>query len=149
MHGIAGSDARNHTDRTRGLNLVDVDHAGLFEDAQVSRFLGFGDETAQVGLSALAEIVLLNGAVSEVEEAETEAELSGGGPLNHAVALQHHEEAVRGALVQLQRRCNLGQTQGNLALAKQIKYSKGTVECLNFICPLRGGVSHFDPLFRL
>jgi hypothetical protein len=43
------------------------------------------------------------------------------------MTFKHHEEAVRGALMQLQRRSNLGKAQWNLALAKQIKYSKGAI----------------------
>ena len=92
------------------------------------RLLGLGHQPAQVRLGAVAQIVLLDGAVAEVEEPQPKAELPAGRALHHAMPLQNHQEAVRGALVQLQRRGHLRQAQRRVALAKQIQNGKSAVE---------------------
>jgi hypothetical protein len=73
-----------------------------FQNAQVRGLFRLSHQAAQVRLGAIAKIVLLNGAVTEVKQPQPQAELAGCGPLNHAVPLQNHQKAVRGALVQLQ-----------------------------------------------
>ena len=69
--------------------------------------------------------------------------------LHHVVPLQNHQKPVRGALVQLQRRCNLRQAERRFALTQQIQNSKCPVQSLNFICALGSCVSHIGPLFRV
>ena len=76
MHGIAGPDARNHAHRARGLNLVDVDDARRLQQSQMRRLLGFGHQAPQVRLRAVAQIVLLNGAIAEVEQPQAEPEFA-------------------------------------------------------------------------
>ena len=48
-------------------------------------------------------------------------------------------------LCKLERRSNLSQAERGFALAEQVEDSEGPVQSLNFICALRGGVSHIDP----
>jgi len=64
------------------------------------------------------------------------------------VPLQNHQEAMRCALVQLQRGRNLRQAERRLAFAKQIEYGECAVESLNFVSPLWKSVSQIDPLFQ-
>jgi hypothetical protein len=66
------------------------------------RLLGLCDKATEVGLGTVAEIVLFDRAIAKIEEAQAQAKLSGGGALNHAVALKHHEETMGCALVQLE-----------------------------------------------
>ena len=108
------------------------------KNAQVRGLLGLGHQAAQVRLGAVAQIVLLDGAVAEIEEPQAQAELAARGALHHAVPLQNHQKAVRGALVQLQGRGNLRQSQRRIALPKQIQYGKSPVQGLNFVGALRG-----------
>jgi hypothetical protein len=68
----------------------------------VGGFFGFGYESAKMRLSAVAQVILFDGAVPEVEQSEAEAKLSGRGSLHHAVPLKDHQEAVGSAFVQLQ-----------------------------------------------
>ena len=56
--------------------------------------------------------------------------------------LQNHQKAVRGALMQLQRRGNLRQSQRRIAFSEQVQNGKGPVQGLNFVGALRSGVSH-------
>ncbi len=70
------------------------------------------------------------------------------GALHHAVPLQNHQEAVRRALVQLERGGHLRQAERGLAFAKQVENRKSAVESLNFVSALGSCVSHIDPLFR-
>ena len=95
--------------------------------------LGLVDQAAQVRLGAVAQVVLLNGPVAQVKQPQTEAELACGGAFHHAVPLQNHQEAVRGALVQLQGRRNLRQSQRCIALREQIQNGKSPVQGLNFV----------------
>jgi hypothetical protein len=149
VHRVAGADAGNHAHGAAGLNLVDIDHACLFENAQVSRLLGLSHQAAQVRLGALAQIVLLDGAVAEVEQPQAQPELAVGSAFHHVMAFEHHEKAVRSALVKLQGRGNLGQAQRSLTFTEQIQDRKGAVQSLNFISAMRGRcVSHYGPLFR-
>src|SRR6516225_12365353 len=148
MHWIARADAGDHADGAARLNLVDVDDARLLENAKVRRLFGLGHQAAQVRLGAFAEIVLFDGAITEVEEAQSEPKLAVGGALYHVVPFQDHQEAVRGAFVKLQRGSNLRQTQRSLAFAEQIQNRKRAVESLNLISAVGGRVSHYDPLFR-
>jgi hypothetical protein len=106
----------------------------------VRRLFGLGNQAAQVRLRAVAQIVLLNRPVAEVEQPQPQAELAVRGALHHAVPLQNHQEAVRRALVQLQRRGHLRQAERRLALAKQIQYGKSPVEGLNFVGALNRGM---------
>ena len=133
MDRVTCADAGNHADTARGLDFVYVNYVGSLENAEVRGLLGFGNEAAEMGLGAVAEVVLFDGAVAEVEEAQAEAELAGGGALDHAVTLEDHEEAMGGALVKLQSGGNLGQAEGGIALAEQVEYGKGPVEGLDFV----------------
>jgi hypothetical protein len=101
MNGIARPDARNHAHGAPGLDLVDVNDACLLEDAQVGRFFGLGNQAAQVGLSTIAQIVLLDCAISKIKQPETQAKLSIGGALDHVMPLENHQKPVRRALVKL------------------------------------------------
>ena len=148
VHGIAGPDTRNHAHGAAGLDLVDVDDARLLENAQVGRLLGFGHQAAQVRLGAFAQIVLLNRAIAEIEQPQAQPELAVGGALHHVVAFEHHQKAVRGALVKLQRGSDLRQAQRSLTFAEQIENRESAVQSLNLICALGGSVSHSGPLFR-
>jgi hypothetical protein len=53
-------------------------------------------------LGTVAQVILLDGAIAEVEEAQAEPEFAVDRALNHAVPLKNHEEAVRRAFMQLQ-----------------------------------------------
>ena len=64
--------------------------------------LRLGNQTPQVRLRAVAEVILFNRPVAEVEQTQAQAELAVHGPLHHAMPLQNHEKAVRRALVQLE-----------------------------------------------
>jgi hypothetical protein len=149
VDGVAGADARNHADGAGGFNLVNVDNARRFKQGEVRCFLGFSNEAAQVRLGAIAEVVLLDGAIAKIEKAKAEAEFSVGRALDHAMALKNHEEAVRSAFVQLQRSGNLCQSERGFTFAEQVENGKGTIEGLDFVGALGSGVSHVDPLFRL
>jgi hypothetical protein len=115
----------------------------------VRSLLGFRHEPAQVRLRAIAQIVLLNGAVAKIKQPQAKAELAAGRALNHTMPLQHHKKAVRRALMQLQRGGHLRQTQGSFTFAQQIQNRKGPVKGLNLVSALGSCVSHIDPLFRL
>ena len=86
--------------------------------------LGLSHQAAQVRLGAVAQVVLLNCAIAKVKEAQTKAKLAAGGALDHVVAFQHHQEAVRGALVKLQGAGHMGQAERRVALAQQVKNGK-------------------------
>jgi hypothetical protein len=120
----------------------------LFENAEVRCLLGLRDEAAEVGLGAFPKVVLFDGAIAEVEQAQAKPELAVRGAFDHVMPFEHHEETVRGALMELQRRSYLSQAQRSLAFAEQIQNRKSTVQSLNFISALRGSVSHSGPLFR-
>jgi hypothetical protein len=107
------------------------------KNAQMRSLFGFSDQLAQVGLSAVAQVVLIDGPVTQIEEPETETEFAAGGALNHAMAFENHEKTMRGTFMQLQRRGNLCQTLRRVALAKQIEDGEGSVKGLNFIGTLR------------
>src|SRR5208282_3822835 len=137
MHWVAGPDARDHAHRAGGLDFVDVDDARSLQNAQVCSLLGFGNQATKVRLGAVAQIVLLDSPIAEVEQAQAEAELAGAGSLHHAMTLQNHQKTVRGALVKLQGRGNLRQSQRHIALPQQIQYGKCPVQSLNFVAALR------------
>ena len=145
MDWVTCADAGDHADGARGLDFVDVNDVGALENAEVRGLLGFCDEAAEMGLGAVAEVVLLNGAVAEVEEAQAETELAGGGALDHAMALENHEESMGGALVKLQSRSDLRQAEGGIALAEKVEYGKGPVEGLDFVGTCGGCVAHSAP----
>ena len=128
VYRVAGPDSRDHAHGAAGLDLVDVDDARLLENAEVGRLLSFGYQAAQVRLGALAQIVLLNGAIAEVEQPQAQPELAAGSALDHVVPLEHHQEAVRGALVKLQRGSHLRQAQRSLALAEQIENRESAIQ---------------------
>ena len=64
MHRVAGADAGNHAHRAGRLDLVDVDDVRALQDAQVRRLLGLGHQPAKVRLRALAQVILLDGAIA-------------------------------------------------------------------------------------
>jgi hypothetical protein len=101
-----------------------------------------------VRLSALAKVVLLDGAIAKVEEPQAEAKFSAGGALNHVMTLKNHEEAVRRAFVQLERGSHLRESERCIAFSEQVKDCKCTIQGLNFVCSLGSGVSHYEPPCR-
>ena len=148
MHRIAGANPRNHAHRTGRFDLVDVDNARLLENTQMRGLLRLGNQAAKVRLRTLAQVILLNGTIAKIEKTKSEPELAVARALNHVVPLEDHQEAVRRALVQLQRRRYLRQSQRRFAFAKQIQNGESPVQSLNFVCTLRCCVSHFGLLFR-
>ena len=70
MHWVAGADPRDHSDRSRRLDLIDINDARLFQNAQVRCLLGLRNQAAKVRLSSFAKIILLDRAISvgRVEE---------------------------------------------------------------------------------
>jgi len=102
VHGVAGADSRNHANRAGRLDFVDVNNPRSLKNAQVSGLFGLRTRRRS-GAGTVAQIVLLDRPISEVEQAKAETELASRSALHHAVTLQNHEKAMRRALVQLQR----------------------------------------------
>src|SRR5580700_6099478 len=99
-------------------------------------------------LRALPQVILLDGTVAKIKQPQAQPELSVTGALDHAMALKNHQKTMSRALMQLQRRGDLGQTQRRLTLPQEIQNGKCPVEGLNFIGALRRSVSHCGPRFR-
>jgi hypothetical protein len=130
------------------LNLVDIDDARSLQNAQVGCFLRFGNQAPEMRLGAITQVVLLDGAITKVEQTEAQAKLTACGPLHHTVLFEDHQKAVRCAFVQLQSRGNLSQTKGRIALREQIENGKCPVQCLNLIGALGACISHCGPQFH-
>jgi hypothetical protein len=100
-------------------------------------------------LGTHAEVVLFDGTIAELEQSQSQAEFAAVGTLYHAVPLEHHQKTVSCALVKFQSARHLCQPQRGLAIAKEIKDRKRTIQCLELISSAGLIVSHIEYSFRL
>jgi len=107
-----------------------------------------GHQPAQMRLRTIAKVVLLDGAIAEVEKPQTQAKFAVRSSLHHPMALKNHQKPVGRAFVQLERRRNLRQPKRRFALAEQVQNGEGPIQSLDFVGSLGSSVSHFDPPCR-
>ena len=105
----------------------------LLQNAQVSGLLDLGDQRLQMELGAVPQIVLLDGAAAKVAQPQAQTKLACRCALHDAVSFQHHEEAMRGALVQIEGGGNFRQAHRRRAAGEQIQHREGPIERLQFV----------------
>jgi hypothetical protein len=86
--------------------------------------------------------------IAEIKKAQPQPELAAGRPFHHVMAFQHHQEAVRGTFVKLERGGHLRQAKRGLALAEKVEDRERAIQSLNLVCALGRSISHSGPQFR-